>query len=93
MFINFFFLDDFFIGNDDIHLLTTATKQELRVDVQMFSGKKKYAKYSSFSVASEADKYKLTVGGYSGTAGNRVSTYCFIGGKYPFYILVYSKCY
>lgn len=30
----------FFIGNDDIHLLTTATKQELRVDVQMFSGKK-----------------------------------------------------
>lgn len=36
----FFFWMIFFIGNDDIHLLTTATKQELRVDVQMFSGKK-----------------------------------------------------
>lgn len=64
---------DYWLGNDDIHLLTTATKQELRVDVQMFSGKKKYAKYSSFSVASEADKYKLTVGGYSGTAGDSLS--------------------
>lgn len=40
MFINFFFWMIFFIGNDDIHLLTTATKQELRVDVQMFSGEK-----------------------------------------------------
>lgn len=66
-----------FIGNNNIHWLTTRTKQELRVDVQKFSGEKKYAKYSSFSVASEADKYKLTVGGYSGTAGDRMSTYCF----------------
>lgn len=66
-----------FIENDNIHCLTTRTKQELRVDVQKFSGAKKYAKYSSFSVASEAAKYKLTVWGYSGTAGNRMSSNCF----------------
>lgn len=66
-----------FIGNDYIHCLTTRTKQELRVDVQKFSGAKIYAKYSSFSVASEAAKYKLTVWGYSGTAGNRMSSNCF----------------
>lgn len=83
-----------FIGNDNIHWLTTRTKQEVRVDVQKFSGAKKFAKYSSFSVASEADKYKLKVGGYSGTAGNCMSTKCFLGKKYPFYIYMYciSKC-
>lgn len=73
----FIFFKMIFIGNDYIHCLTTRTKQELRVDVQKFSGAKKYAKYSSFSVASEAAKYKLTVWGYSGTAGNRMSSNCF----------------
>lgn len=86
MFILFFVI---FIGNDNIHRLTTRTKHELRVDVQKFSGEKKYAKYSSFSVASEADKYKLTVGGYSGTAGNRMSTYCFLGKIAIIYIYIY----
>lgn len=61
---------DYWLGNEDIHLLTTRTKNDLRVDLQKFSGEKAYAKYSLFSVASEADKYKLTVGGYSGTAGD-----------------------
>ena len=57
------------LGNKALHLLTLGTKQELRVDLQNFSGEKAYAKYSSFSVGSESDKYKLTVGGYHGTAG------------------------
>lgn len=58
------------------------------MDVQKFSGENKYAKYSSFSVASEADKYKLTVGGYSGTAGNRMP----LGKNIYFIYIVYSKC-
>lgn len=78
----------FFLGNENIHLLTTRAKQELRVDVQKFSGENKYAKYSSFSVASEADKYKLTIGGYSGTAGNRMP----LGKDIYFIYIVYSKC-
>lgn len=82
----------FFLGNENIHLLTIRAKQELRVDVQKFSGENKYAKYSSFSVASEADKYKLTVGGYSGTAGNRMSTYYLLGKNIYFIYIVYSKC-
>ncbi|XP_052706750.1 techylectin-5B-like [Crassostrea angulata] len=61
---------EYWLGNDDIHLLTTRAKQELRVDLQKSSGDKAYAKYSTFSVGSESQKYKLTVGGYSGTAGN-----------------------
>ncbi|XP_062619732.1 ryncolin-1-like [Saccostrea cucullata] len=59
-----------FLSNEVIHLLTTKTKQELRVDLQNFSGKKAFAKYSTFSIGSESQKYKLKAGGYSGTAGN-----------------------
>lgn len=55
-------------------MLTTRTKHELRVDLQKFAGEKTYARYATFSLASEADKYKLTVGGYSGTAGNSKSS-------------------
>lgn len=85
-----YFLIMFSSGNENIHLLTIRAEQELRVDLQKFSGEKAYAKYSTFSVASEADKYKLTVAGYNGTAGNCLSTYmyctCTLGNKYPFYI-------
>lgn len=56
-------------GNENIYLLTTRTKQELRVDLQKSSGDKAYAKYSAFSLGSESQKYKLTVGEYIGTAG------------------------
>ena len=34
-----------------------------------------FAEYKTFKVASEADKYRLTIGGYSGTAGNSMG-YC-----------------
>ena len=56
-------------GNTALHLLTSGPTQELRVDLEKFSGEKAYAKYSAFSVGSKSDKYKLTIGGYRGTAG------------------------
>nr|XP_022340182.1 ryncolin-1-like [Crassostrea virginica] len=43
---------EYWLGNEALHLLTSGTKQELRVDLQKFSGKKAYAKYSIFSVGS-----------------------------------------
>ena len=58
-----------FLGNEALHLLTSGTKQELRVDLQKFTGEKAFAKYSTFSVGSGSEKYKLTVGGYRGTVG------------------------
>ncbi|XP_065923922.1 microfibril-associated glycoprotein 4-like [Magallana gigas] len=64
---------EYWLGNEDIHLLTSKTKQELRVDLQKFSGEKVYAKYSRFTVGSESEKYKLSVGGYSGTAGDSLA--------------------
>ncbi|XP_052704318.1 ryncolin-4-like [Crassostrea angulata] len=64
---------EYWLGNEDIHLLTTRTSQELRVDIKKFSGEKAYAKYSTFTVGSESQKYMLAVGGYSGTAGNSLA--------------------
>lgn len=44
--------------------------QELRVDLQDFQGETSYAKYSSFRVSGEQEKYKLTLGEFlGGTAG------------------------
>ncbi|XP_062606267.1 ryncolin-1-like isoform X3 [Saccostrea cucullata] len=57
-------------GNEAIHLLTKRKEHELRVDLQKFTGEKAFAKYSKFSVGSESQKFKLTVTGYSGTAGD-----------------------
>ena len=37
--------------------------------MEMFNGKIAYAKYSTFSVGTESQKYKLTIGGYNGNAG------------------------
>ena len=61
--------DDFYLGNENIHRITTSAQYELRVDLS-WQGKLYYAKYSRFSLASEAENYRLTVGGYSGTAGD-----------------------
>lgn len=44
------------------------------MDLEKFSGEKAYAKYSTFTVESESQKYRLAVGGYSGTAG-KYNTY------------------
>lgn len=45
----------------------------LRVDVEDFAGVKKYAIYDVFKVAGASDKYRLTIDGYSGTAGEKIN--------------------
>jgi len=58
------------VANDYIHLLTSNARQKLRVDLQDFEGNTAYAKYDNFHVGTEEEQYKLlTVGKYSGTAG------------------------
>ena len=61
--------DEFWLGNDYLHLLT-RDDQELRVDLVDFDRNAAYANYSTFAVGSELEKYVLTVSGYSGTAGD-----------------------
>ena len=61
---------EFWLGNDNLHRLTSAGSVTLRVDLADFEGDIRYAEYTTFKVADEADKYRLSIGGYSGTAGD-----------------------
>ncbi|XP_062578707.1 ryncolin-1-like, partial [Saccostrea cucullata] len=60
---------EYWLGNDAIHTLTKDKKQELRIDLEKFSRQKAHATYSTFYIGNEADKYKLTLGGFKGTKG------------------------
>ena len=60
-------------GNDNLHRLTTAGNVTLRVNLEDFDGNITYAEYTSFKVADEGDKYRLTIGGYRGTAGDSMA--------------------
>jgi hypothetical protein len=52
-----------------LNLLTTSKASELRVDMMDADNVHKFAKYSTFQIGSESDKFRLTIGGYSGDAG------------------------
>lgn len=45
----------------------------MRVDLEDFEGNVRYAEYTTFKVADEGDKYRLLIGGYSGTAGDSMN--------------------
>uniref|UniRef100_A0A8C6RF18 Ficolin B n=1 Tax=Nannospalax galili TaxID=1026970 RepID=A0A8C6RF18_NANGA len=59
-------LGEFWLGNDNLHALTTQGTNELRVDLVDFDGKSNFAKYSSFRIEGEAEKYKLILGKFVG---------------------------
>ena len=61
---------EFWLGNDNIHRLTAAHDVILRIDMEDFDGNITYAEYTTFQVTDEADKYRITIGGYSGKAGD-----------------------
>ncbi|RUS79449.1 hypothetical protein EGW08_012790 [Elysia chlorotica] len=63
------FADDFWLGNDKIHAITSTGTYELRVELQ-YNGKAAFARYDNFSIADERGGYKLSIGAYDGTAGD-----------------------
>ncbi|CAK7290134.1 FCN1 [Vulpes lagopus] len=67
-------LGEFWLGNENIHALTSQGTSELRVDLMDFEGNRQFAKYTSFKVASEAEKYRLVLGAFvEGSAGDSLS--------------------
>ncbi|XP_059166132.1 ficolin-1-like [Physella acuta] len=60
---------EFWLGNENIHRLTSQRRYELRVDFK-FNNTDYFAKYSRFSVYGEVEGYRLKVSGYSGNAGD-----------------------
>ena len=64
---------EFWLGLDKIHRLTASRPSELRVEVGDWSGGRPYAKYGSFGVGDEQSLYQLSVGSYSGSAGDSLA--------------------
>ncbi|XP_071139107.1 ficolin-2-like [Mytilus edulis] len=60
---------EYWLGNDNIHLISTYGHHELSIDMQRPNGEHKWGNYSTFSLADEMNKYVLTVTGYTGNAG------------------------
>ncbi|KFB50541.1 AGAP012000-PA-like protein [Anopheles sinensis] len=61
------------LGLDKLHAMTRSGRHELLVLLEDFDGNSTYARYDDFKVGSEVEKYKLTVGNYSGTAGDSLT--------------------
>ncbi|XP_034469010.1 tenascin-N isoform X2 [Hippoglossus hippoglossus] len=65
--------DEFWIGLDKIYELTnTPTQYELRFDLGLGS-ERVYAVYDNFKIDPVKQKFKLTIGKYSGTAGDAMT--------------------
>ncbi|CAH1271105.1 PKD1L3 [Branchiostoma lanceolatum] len=65
--------EEFWLGLDKLHRMTSQKGYTLRVDLTDWDGSTVYAEYSSFSVGSAADKYRLSISGYTGTAGDGIT--------------------
>ncbi|NXP96372.1 FCN1 protein, partial [Passerina amoena] len=59
-------LTEFWMGNDNIHFLTSLGPCELRVDLRDFENNYYFAKYASFRVLGESEKYRLILGDFLG---------------------------
>ncbi|KAM9217992.1 tenascin [Leptosomus discolor] len=64
--------DEFWIGLENLHKITSQGQYELRVDLQD-KGETAYAVYDRFSVGDAKSRYRLRVDGYSGTAGDSMT--------------------
>ena len=67
------FSGEFWLGNDNLRRLIAADDVMLRVDLKDFEGNVAYAEYTTFKMADEATKYQVSIGGYSGTAGDSMA--------------------
>lgn len=67
-------MGEFWFGLVNINDITNHDgNNELRVELEDWEGNTAYAKYSTFRVASGVKHFRLTVDGYSGTAGDSFS--------------------
>ncbi|XP_034399664.1 fibrinogen-like protein 1 [Cyclopterus lumpus] len=76
---------EFWLGNDNLHYITTQGNYSLRINLGDFDGYQGYAEYNNFKVANEKDHYRLTFGTYVGTVGDALS------GRYEVGVLEWAS--
>uniref|UniRef100_A0A8C8SM68 Tenascin C n=1 Tax=Pelusios castaneus TaxID=367368 RepID=A0A8C8SM68_9SAUR len=64
--------DEFWLGLENLHKITSQGQYELRVDLRD-KGESVYALYDKFIVGDSKSRYRLKVDGYSGTAGDSMT--------------------
>ncbi|XP_018088383.1 tenascin isoform X3 [Xenopus laevis] len=64
--------NEFFMGLENLHKLTSQGQYELRVDLRDHD-ETVYAVYDKFAVGDAKSRYRLRVDGYSGTAGDSMT--------------------
>ncbi|XP_063060318.1 microfibril-associated glycoprotein 4-like [Engraulis encrasicolus] len=65
---------EYWLGLETMYRLTWPSKYELRVDMEDWQGGSVFAQYTSFSVESEDDGYRLRLGNYvDGGAGDSLT--------------------
>ncbi|XP_061166600.1 uncharacterized protein LOC133175501 [Saccostrea echinata] len=63
-------------GTERLYNVThNRTNLVLRIDMMDWDNNTAYAEYDNFSIGSESEQFKLTVGGYRGTAGDALNFY------------------
>lgn len=66
---------EFWLGSDVLYDLTRQQDYILRVELKDLNDADTYAEYSTFKVASAANKFRLTVEGFSGTASDAMAVH------------------
>ncbi|XP_054767305.2 ficolin-2-like [Lytechinus pictus] len=66
---------EFWLGNDQIHRLTSQDEYHLRIDLEDFNDVTVFAEYRVFRVADVNEDYRVTVSSYHGTAGDAFTTH------------------
>jgi len=66
----------FFIGLENLYLLTNEQPHELYIHLKSFENETRYARYDHFQIGDESESYKLkSLGNYSGNAENDSMSY------------------
>ncbi|CAH1239262.1 ANGPTL1 [Branchiostoma lanceolatum] len=64
---------EYWLGNENIHLLTSLKNFTLRIDLHDWEMNQRFAEYSTFRVSGESDQYLVHVAGYTGNAGDSMT--------------------
>ncbi|XP_077302101.1 uncharacterized protein LOC143922644 isoform X1 [Arctopsyche grandis] len=75
---------EFWLGNENIYMLTNNEDYILRIELEDFEGNKRYAQYSHFKIYSESEYYKLEIDGYEGNAGDSLNDPWYGSNNSPF---------
>ncbi|XP_035697760.1 fibrinogen-like protein 1 [Branchiostoma floridae] len=70
------------LGLDKIYNLTIQNSYELYVQLEDWEGNFAYARYETFNIGDESKDYTLTIGAYSGDAGDSLDYYGGLGMKF-----------